>query len=231
MADNLPGYRCAQCGQATNVQGRHLGTGLVACAPPADPDITPAGLAARFAEETGIQAVMTTGGNAVLAPQDATALLDLAQGFQPVPAGNEWTCPRCGGGFQAGSRAWGIVWDGEQYWLQVRYVITMPLGPYHTGCIGATLNERNGYGQPSGPAAEIPDEPAKLRKEIIFWLTARAQLGLGLTTRQLAQQTGRPEPDVLLALDAMTAGHLVRARPGRWVTWFLTLDQETDATP
>jgi hypothetical protein len=143
VADNLPGYTCAQCGLGTDVQGRHLDTGLVACTRRADPDITPARLAARFAEEAGIQVVMTTGGNAVLAPQDAAALLDLAQGFQPVPAGNEWTCPSCGGGFQAGSRAWAAVWDGERYWLQVRYVITMPLGPYHTGCIGAALNERN----------------------------------------------------------------------------------------
>ena len=182
----------------------------------------PDGLAARFAAEAGIQVTTTTGGNVVLAPADAGVLLDLSQGFQPVPAGNERTCQRCGGGFQAGSRAWAIVWDGERYWLQVRYVITMPLGPYHTGCIGAAVNERNGHGQLIPPA----QEPASLAEQIVFWLT-----GHGLTTRQLAQHTGRPEPEVLTALEEMEAGHLVRhIQFTRWVRWFPAVGQAPAAT-
>lgn len=62
----------------------------------------------------------------------------------------ESPCLSCGGGFQQGARAWAMVWDGERYWLQVRYVLTMPLGPYHTGCIGQSLNERNAP-QPEKP--------------------------------------------------------------------------------
>lgn len=51
-------------------------------------------------------------------------------------------CEGCRKEISPDSTSWAIVWDGEK-WCRVHYVITMPLGPYHTDCILTELNRRN----------------------------------------------------------------------------------------
>lgn len=52
-------------------------------------------------------------------------------------------CRACGNTFHEIENQWAIVWDGEK-WCMIRWVLTMPLGPYHGGsCIGPELSSRN----------------------------------------------------------------------------------------
>lgn len=52
-------------------------------------------------------------------------------------------CKACGETFDELMNQWAIVWDGEK-WIMIRWVLTMPLGPYHGGrCIQPELAWRN----------------------------------------------------------------------------------------
>lgn len=103
----------------------------------------------------------------------------------------------CGGPPVSAGRARAVVWDGEKYCM-VRYVLTMPLGPYCVSCIGRELDHLNAAGA-QRPAAEGLSPAARAMRRLrmergLGYQEAGALLGIHPSTVCRAEHGKRTPP-------------------------------------